>query len=46
MQVQRPGDRNQHDLESEDKTVPVIIETLGTIKKGLYQNLQLLQGHP
>jgi hypothetical protein len=27
------------------KYVPVIIGTLGTIKKGLDQNLQLLQGH-
>ena len=30
-------------MESEDKSVPVIIGTLGTIKKGLDQNLQLLQ---
>jgi hypothetical protein len=28
------------------KIVPVIIGTLGTIKKGLDQNLQLLPGHP
>jgi len=28
------------------KFVPVIAEALGTIKKGLYQNLQLLPGHP
>jgi len=28
------------------KIVPVIIEALGTIKKGLDQNLQVLQGHP
>ena len=27
------------------KIVPVIIVALGTIKKGLYQNLQLLPGH-
>jgi hypothetical protein len=27
------------------KTVPVIIGALGTIKKGLDQNLQLLPGH-
>jgi hypothetical protein len=27
------------------KTVPVILGGLGTIKKGLDQNLQLLQGH-
>jgi len=26
--------------------VPVIIGALGTIKKGLDQNLQLLTGHP
>jgi len=29
-----------------DKIVPVIIGALGTIKKGLDQNFQLLQGHP
>jgi len=34
MQVQRPGDRGQQDVESEDKTVPAIIVALGTIKKG------------
>jgi hypothetical protein len=28
------------------KPVPVIIGALGTIKKGLFQNLQLLPGHP
>jgi hypothetical protein len=28
------------------KIVPVIIAALGTIKKGLDQNLQLLPGHP
>jgi len=28
------------------KTVPVIIPALGTIKKGLYQKLQLLPGQP
>jgi hypothetical protein len=28
------------------KTVPVIIGALETIKKGLDQNLQVLQGHP
>ena len=28
------------------KIVPVITGTLVTIKKGLYQNLQLLPGHP
>jgi hypothetical protein len=33
-------------VESEDKIVPIIIGALGTIKKGLDQNLQLLQGHP
>jgi hypothetical protein len=27
------------------KIVPVISEALGTIKKGLHQNLQLLPGH-
>jgi hypothetical protein len=29
-QVQRPGDRGQQDVESEDKSVPVIIGALGT----------------
>jgi hypothetical protein len=33
-------------VEREDKITPVIIEALGTIKKGLYENLQLLSGHP
>jgi hypothetical protein len=28
------------------KIVPGIIVALGTIKKGLHQNLQLLPGHP
>jgi hypothetical protein len=28
------------------KILPVIIGALGTIKKGLEQNLQLLPGHP
>jgi len=28
------------------KIVPVVIGALGTIKKGLDQNLQLLPGHP
>ena len=28
------------------KTVPVTLGTLGTIKKGLDQNLLLLPGHP
>ena len=28
------------------KFVPVVTGALGTIKKGLYQNLQLLPGHP
>jgi len=28
-----------------EKIVPVITEALGKIKKGLDQNLQLLQGH-
>jgi hypothetical protein len=28
------------------KTVPVIIGALGTIKKGLDENLQVLPGHP
>jgi len=28
------------------KTVPVIIGALGTIKKGLDQNLHVLPGHP
>jgi hypothetical protein len=28
------------------KIVPVIIGTLGTIKKGLDKNLQVLPGHP
>jgi len=28
------------------KIVPVIIGALGTIKKGLDQNLQVLPGHP
>ena len=28
------------------KTVQVIIEALGTIKKGLDQNIQLFPGHP
>ena len=28
------------------KIVPVVIVTLGTIKMGLDQNLQLLPGHP
>jgi len=28
------------------KIVPVVTGTLGTIKKGLDQNLQLLPGHP
>ena len=32
-------------MESEDKIVPVITGALGTIKKGLYQNRQLLPGH-
>ena len=33
-------------MESEDKTVPVVIGALGTMKKELDQNLQLLPGHP
>ena len=33
-------------MESETKTVPVLIGALGTIKKELDQNLQLLPGHP
>jgi hypothetical protein len=37
--------RVQQDVESEVKTVPVIIGALGTIKKGLDQNLQLLPAH-
>ena len=28
------------------ENVPVKIGVLGTIRKGLYQNLQLLPGHP
>jgi hypothetical protein len=28
------------------KIVPIIITALGTIKKALVKNLQLLQGHP
>jgi hypothetical protein len=28
------------------KIVPIIIGALGTIEKGLYQNLQLLTGYP
>jgi hypothetical protein len=33
-------------VENEDKTVPVIKGTLGTIREGLEQKLQLLPGHP
>jgi len=33
-------------VESEDGIVPVITGALGTIKKGIVQNLQLLPGHP
>jgi len=33
-------------MRNEDKNVPVIIVALGTIKKGLDQNLQLLPGYP
>jgi len=33
-------------VDSEEKIVPFINGALGTIKKGLYQNLQLLLGHP
>ena len=32
-------DREQKDVESEDKTVPVIIGAVGTIKKGLDKKL-------
>ena len=45
---------NYKDLEIEDsgmwkvrtKIVPVVIGALGTMKKGLGRNLQLLPGHP
>jgi hypothetical protein len=37
-------DRNQQDVGSEGKIVPVIVGALGTIKKGSDQNLQLLPG--
>jgi hypothetical protein len=43
--VQRPGDRGQQDVESEEKVVPVILGALGTIENGLDQNLQLLPRH-
>jgi hypothetical protein len=43
---QTPGDRRRQNVQSEDETcAPVIIRALGTIKKGLYHNLQLLPGH-
>jgi len=33
-------------VESENKSAPLLIGALRTIKKGLDQNLQLLPGHP
>ena len=33
-------------MESENKTVPVVTGALGTIQKGLNQNLQLLPYNP
>jgi len=44
-QAQRPGDRGQQDVESEDKNCASYNGTLGTIKKGLDQKLHLLPGH-
>jgi hypothetical protein len=44
--VQRPGVLSQQDAKSGDKIVPVIIRALGTIKKVLDKNLQLLPGRP
>jgi len=42
--VQRPGDRGQQAVGTEDKNC-ASIGALGTIKKAFDQNLQLLPGH-
>jgi hypothetical protein len=36
------GDCGQQDVESKYKSCAILIRALGTITKGLYQNLQLL----
>jgi hypothetical protein len=49
MDIAIPDDSNINTKETEKlkkKIVSVIIGALGTIKKGLYQNLVLLPGHP
>jgi len=43
--VQRPGDQGQQDVESEGKILPLLVGALGTVKKEVDQNLQLLPGH-
>ena len=39
------GIEGQQDVDSDAKTVPVIVGALGTIKKGLDQRIQSLLGH-
>ena len=39
-----PGDQGQQDVQSEDKSAPVIIGASGAIKKGLDQKLHLSPG--
>ena len=43
--MQRPGDQGQQDVESESKTVPLIVGALRRVQTGLGYNLQLLPGH-